>query len=74
MSFFVPVDITQSSMVGQERLQISELQFDKFPTPSSSNFMLDDKIQKPGDYLFRFYSKGMLWTKEVEMVDSMGRN
>ena len=52
MSSFVPVDIPQSSMVGQQRPQISELQFDKFPTPSS--FLLEDKIQKPGDYLFGF--------------------
>ena len=34
MSSFVPVDIPQSSMVGQ-RQQMSELQFDKFPTTSS---------------------------------------
>ena len=45
-----PVDIPQSSVVGQQRQQISELQFDKFPTPSS--FLLEDKIQKPGDHLF----------------------
>ena len=35
MSSFTPVDIPQSSTVGQQRQQISELQFDKFPTPSS---------------------------------------
>ena len=36
VSSFVPVDIPQSSMVGQQRQQISELQFDqKKPTPSS---------------------------------------
>ena len=33
MSSFVPVGIPQSSVVGQQRLQISELQFDKFPAP-----------------------------------------
>ena len=35
MRSFSPVDISQSSMVGQQRQQISKLQFDKFPTPSS---------------------------------------
>ena len=40
-----PVDIPRSSMVGQQRQQISELQFGKFPTPSSF-FVLEDEIQK----------------------------
>ena len=31
----IPVDIPQNSMVGQQRQKISELQFDKFPTPQS---------------------------------------
>ena len=35
MSSFIPVDIPQSSIVGQQRQQISEPQFDKFPTPQS---------------------------------------
>ena len=35
---FMLVDIPQSSMVGQQRLQISELQFEKFTTPSSSMY------------------------------------
>ena len=34
MNSFVLVDIPQGSMVGQQRQQISELQFDKFPAPS----------------------------------------
>ena len=48
MNYFV---LGQSSMVGQQRQQISELQFDKFPTPSSF-FTLEDTIQKSSDYLF----------------------
>ena len=32
MNSLFPVDIPQNSMVGQQRQQISELQFDKFPT------------------------------------------
>ena len=35
MNSFFPVDIPQNSMVGQQRQQISELQFDKFPTSST---------------------------------------
>ena len=50
MSSLFPVDIPQNSMVGQQRQQISELQFDKFPTPSS--FLLEDPIHKTIDYLF----------------------
>ena len=35
MSSTIQVDFPQNSMVGQQRHQISELQFDKFPTPST---------------------------------------
>ena len=35
VSSLTPVEIPQNPMVGQQRQQISELQFDKFPTPSS---------------------------------------
>ena len=31
---FSPVEVPQNSKTGQQRLQISELQFDKFSTPS----------------------------------------
>ena len=48
ISSFALVDIPQSSMVGQQRQQISELQF---LTPSSF-FMLEDEIPKPSGYLF----------------------
>ena len=34
MSPLIPVDIPQNSLFGQQRQQISELQVDKFPTPS----------------------------------------
>ena len=53
MCSFILVDIPQSSMVGQQRQQISELQFDKFRAPQSFLY-LEDKIQKPCDYLFGF--------------------
>ena len=35
----------------QQRLQISDLHFDKFPTPATSR-LLEDKIQNRGMYLF----------------------
>ena len=50
---FLPVGIPKNSMAGQQRQQISELQIDKFPH-TINVFMLEKKIQKPGNYLFRF--------------------
>ena len=35
MSLFIPVECPQNSKVGQQRLQMSELQFDKCPKPQS---------------------------------------
>ena len=35
INFTTPVEIPQNFMVGQQREQISELQFDKFPNPHS---------------------------------------
>ena len=35
MNSFFPVDIAQNAMVEQQRQQISDLQFDKFPTSST---------------------------------------
>ena len=32
-----PVDIAQKGMVGQQRQQISEMQFEKFPNPQSDS-------------------------------------
>ena len=57
-------------MVGQQRQQISELQFDKFPNPQS--FMtwktsFKTQVSNGSD----FPSDAMLWIKEVEMVDSL---
>ena len=49
-SSLIPVDIPQNSMVGQQRQQISELQFDKFW--STIILGLGDTIQKSSDYLW----------------------
>ena len=51
MNSFLPAEVPQNSMAGQQRLQISELQFDKFTTPSSF-FILEDKISNRGEFLF----------------------
>ena len=70
VSSFVPKVIPQSSTVGQQRQQISELQFDKFPTPSSFScwkIRFGNQVTTCSD----FPSEAMLWIKEVEMVDSM---
>ena len=54
MSSMMPVDILQNSMVvGQQRQQISEPQFNKFPY-STIIFGLEDTIQKLSDNLFCF--------------------
>ena len=53
MSSSIPVELRQNYMAGQQRQQISELQFEKFPTPQSF-FKLENSIQKLSDYLFLF--------------------
>ena len=56
-------------MVGQQRLQISELQFDKFPDPPSFlvwKIRFRTQVTSCSD----FPSDAMLWIKEVEMVES----
>ena len=65
-----PVDISQSSMVGQQRKQFSELQFDKFPTPSSFLYW-KIRFKSQMTTCSDFPSGAMLWIKEVEMVDSL---
>ena len=49
---FLPAEIPQNSTAVQQRRQISELQFDKCTTPYII-FVLEDKIQNPGEFLFR---------------------
>ena len=57
-------------MVGQQRQQISELQFDKFPTPQS--FLVREiRFKTPVTSCSDFPSDSMLWIKEVEMVESL---
>ena len=55
MNSFFPAEGShpQNYVADQSRLQISELHFDKFPTPPTF-FMLEDMIQNPSKCLFRF--------------------
>ena len=60
----------QNYMADQQRLQISELQFDKFTTPSTfSCWKLRFKAQVSA--CSGAPSEAMLWIKEVEVVDSV---
>ena len=57
-------------MADQQRLQISELQFDKIPTPSAFpcwKIRFQTQVSSCSD----FPSEAMLRIKEVEMVDSV---
>ena len=70
MSSLFPVDVPQNSMVGQRRQQISELQFDKFPTTSTFlcwKIRFKNQVTTCSDCA----SEAMVWIKEVEMVDSL---
>ena len=70
MSSLIPVAVQQNCMVGQQQQQMSELQFDKFPTPTSFlcwKIRFKNQVTTCSD----FPSKAMLWIKEVEMVDSL---
>ena len=56
-------------MVGQQRQQISELQFDKFPW-STIIFGLEKRFKSQVTTCSDVPSDAKLWIKEVEMVDS----
>ena len=54
----------------QQRLQISDLHFDKFPTPATfACWKISFKIEVCTCSQFR--TEAMLWIKEVEMVESV---
>ena len=54
----------------QQRLQISDLHFDKFPTPATFGYW---KIRFKTEVCTcsQFPSEAMQWIKEVELVDSV---
>ena len=61
---------SKDSGTDQQRLQISELHFDKFPTPTT---FVCWKIRFKTEVCTcsQFPTEAMLWIKEVEMVESM---
>ena len=70
MSSTTPVEYPQISMVGLQRQQISELQFDKFPNPHSflaCKVRFKNQVTTCSD----FPSDAMFCIKEVEKVDSL---
>ena len=69
-SSLIPVDIPQNSMVGQQRQQISKLQFDKFPNPQLF-WVWEIRFKNQVTTCSDFPSDAMLRIKEVEMVDSL---
>ena len=70
VSSIIPVEFPQNSMVGPQRQQISELQFDKFPV-SQSFLVWKIRFKNQATTCFDFPSEAMLWIKEVEMIDSL---
>ena len=60
----------QNYMVDQQRLQISELHYDKFSTLSTSSCW-KTRFKTQVSACSSSSSEAMLWIKEVEMVDSV---
>ena len=54
----------------QQRLQVSDLHFDKFPNPATFACW-KIRIKTEVFTCSQFHSEAMLWTKEVEMVESV---
>ena len=63
-------DSSKNHGADQQRLQISDLHFDKFPTPATFAFW---KIRFKTEVCIcsQFPAEAMQWIKEVEMVDSV---
>ena len=70
VSSVIPVEFPQNSVVGPQRQQIWELQFDKFPV-SQSFLVWKIRFKNQATTCFDFPSEAMLWIKEVEMIDSL---
>ena len=64
------VQSPQNYMVGQQRQQIPEFHFDKFPNPQSC-LVWKIRLKTQATTCSDFPSDVMLWIKEVEMVDSL---
>ena len=70
MNSFFPAEGPQNYMADQQRLQISELHFYKFATPSTFScwkIRFKTQVTTCSD----FPSEAILWIHEVEMVESV---
>ena len=70
MNSFLPAEISHNSLAVPQRLQISELQFDKFPTSSTIScwkIRFKTQVSSCSD----FPSEATLWIKDLETVDSL---
>ena len=63
-------DSSKNYWADQQRLQISDLHFDKFPTPSTSTCW-KIRFKTVVCTCSQFPTEAMLWIKDVEMVDSV---
>ena len=70
MKIFLPAEVPQNSMAEKQRPQISELQFDKFPTPSAFSCW-KIRFKTHVSFCSEFPSEALLWIKDVEMVDAV---
>ena len=69
MNSFFPAKVPQNSMADQQRHQISELHFDKFPTPwtfSCQKIRFETQVSSCSGF-----PRALLWIEEVEMVESV---
>ena len=64
LSSLIRVKFLQNYMVGQQRQQIPELQFDNFPNPQSF-LVWKIRFKKKATTCSDFPSDAMLWIKEV---------
>ena len=70
MSSTIPVEFPRTSMVGQQRQQISELKFDNFPNPQSF-LVWKIRFKNQATTSSDFPSESMLRIKEMEIIDSL---
>ena len=68
--FFSGGDSPKNNGADQQRLQISDLHFDKFPTPATFASR-KTRFKTEASICSQFPTEAMLWIKEVEMVDSV---
>ena len=69
---FIPCegDVSKNYGADQQRLQISDLLFDKFPTPATFA-CCEGRFKTEVCTCSQFPTEAMLWIKEVELVDSV---